>query len=80
MGYSTQHTGRHSDVNGKATRHVTATVLVGLATLLASCADKGSTVEPTTTSPSPTMVHTSPPALPSSSVASASPEPSLEPR
>jgi hypothetical protein len=44
---------------------------------LSACADKGSNVEPTTTSPSPAAVHTAPPMLPSSS---ANPSPSLEPR
>lgn len=57
-----------------------ATVLVGLSALTAACQDKGSTIEPTTTSPGPTTAHTSPPALPSSSIASASPQPSMEPR
>ncbi|GAY17321.1 hypothetical protein MSZK_40470 [Mycobacterium sp. shizuoka-1] len=43
--------------------------------VVSACADKGSPVEPTTTSPSPMTVQTSPPMLPSSSVASASPQP-----
>ncbi|WP_370506321.1 hypothetical protein [Mycobacterium sp. SA01] len=42
---------------------------------LAACQDKGTSVDPTTTVPSPTTVQTSKPMLPSSSVASASPQP-----
>ncbi|QYL15770.1 hypothetical protein [Mycolicibacterium pallens] len=41
---------------------------------LAACQDKGPSTDPTTTSPSPTTVQTSKPMLPSSSVASASPQ------
>ncbi|MBB3605869.1 hypothetical protein FHT40_005556 [Mycolicibacterium sp. BK556] len=54
-------------------RSVVASVLAFVA--LTACTDKGTTVDPTTTSPSPTTVQTSKPMLPSSSVASASPEP-----
>ncbi|QEN13212.1 hypothetical protein ACRDU6_11455 [Mycolicibacterium sp. ELW1] len=42
---------------------------------LAACQDKGTSVDPTTISLSPTTVQTSKPMLPSSSVASASPQP-----
>ncbi|MEZ0355199.1 hypothetical protein AB4879_02730 [Mycobacterium sp. SA01] len=49
-------------------------VAVALPTL-AACQDKGTSVDPTTTVPSPTTVQTSKPMLPSSSVASASPQP-----
>jgi hypothetical protein len=66
-------------VDASTLRRLSATLVVVIVALSA-CADKGSNVEPTTTSPSPTMVHTSPPMLPSSSVASANPSPSLEPR
>ncbi|WP_445166469.1 hypothetical protein ACTXG7_21815 [Mycolicibacterium sp. Dal123E01] len=47
---------------------------------MTACTDKGSTVEPTTTSPSPTTVHTSEPMVPGPSSATASPQPSMQPR
>jgi hypothetical protein len=66
-------------VNAITVRHLSATLALVLAVLTA-CTDKGTPVEPTTTSPSPTTVQTSPPMLPSSSIASASPSPSMEPK
>jgi hypothetical protein len=61
-------------VNGITLRRSSATVALAFV-VLTGCADKGNQVDPTTTSPSPTTVQTSKPNLPSSSVASASPEP-----
>ncbi|MCV7347595.1 hypothetical protein [Mycolicibacterium rhodesiae] len=58
------------------THRLAPALLVAVAVpVLASCQDKGTSVDPTTTSPSPTTVQTSKPMLPSSSVASASPQP-----
>jgi len=56
-------------------RLVPAALVAMTVTTLAACQDKGPSVDPTTTSPSPTTVQTSKPNLPSSSVASASPQP-----
>ncbi|WP_319437717.1 hypothetical protein [Mycobacterium sp. RTGN5] len=66
-------------MNATTLRRLSAAIALALAVLTA-CTDKGTTVDPMTTSPSPTTAHTSPPMLPSSSVASASPSPSMEPR
>jgi hypothetical protein len=58
------------------THRLVPVALVAVAvTTLAACQDKGPSADPTTTSPSPTTVQTSKPMLPSSSVASASPQP-----
>ncbi|WP_149440779.1 hypothetical protein [Mycolicibacterium sp. P1-5] len=55
-------------------RLVPAALVAVMVPMLAACQDKGTSVDPTTTSPTPTTVQTSPPNLPSSSVASASPQ------
>ncbi|WP_396931619.1 hypothetical protein [Mycolicibacterium sp.] len=58
------------------THRLMPAALAALAVIsLAACQDKGPSTDPTTTSPSPTTVQTSKPMLPSSSVASASPQP-----
>ncbi|MCV7019313.1 hypothetical protein [Mycolicibacterium aichiense] len=58
------------------TQRLAPALLVAVALpALAACQDKGTTVDPTTTSPSPTTAQTSKPMLPSSSIASASPQP-----
>lgn len=76
-----RHVGRQADVNAITCRRCSASLALALVALaaLTACTDKGSTVDPTTTSPSPTTVQTSKPMLPSSSVASASPEPGNAP-
>jgi hypothetical protein len=80
-GFSVAAHGKTRDVHVKQLTHRLVPALLAATALsgLVACQDKGATVEPTTTSPSPTTVQTSKPMLPTSSVASASPEPGTGP-